>query len=198
MTSQMPIENRLRSDHELASQIRCILTDVDGVLSDGRLSYSCVVNADGDSPESTKMTETKTFHARDGLGIKLWMRCGFDFGIITARTSPVVAHRAKELGIDCVHQGVKDKWLKAKEIISSLDLTPAQVAYVGDDLPDIAVMRNVGLAVAPSDGATDAREAAHWTMQAAGGRGVVRELIERLLRGGDHWNQFLSSPAKGA
>ncbi|MCM2373215.1 KdsC family phosphatase [Aporhodopirellula aestuarii] len=184
MTSHVPIQSRLRSDAEIAADIQCILTDVDGVLTDGKITYSVEKNGD--------CRETKSFHVRDGLGIKLWMKSGFHFGIITARTSPLVAHRAAELGIEHVSQGASDKWLAAQAMMKSMGVKPQQVCYIGDDLPDICVMRQVALAAAPDDAATDAREFAHWTMRAHGGQGVIRELIERLLRGGDRWNEHLT------
>lgn len=184
MTSHVSIESRLRSDVEIAAEIKCILTDVDGVLTDGRITYTA-------EPDET-CRETKSFNVRDGLGIKLWMRSGFHFGIITARKSPLVAHRAKELGVEHLSQGVSDKWAAAQKMMATMGVTEKQVCYVGDDLPDLCVMRRVALAAAPDDAATDAREFAHWTMRAHGGQGVVRELIERLLRGGDRWNEHLT------
>jgi len=184
VTSHVSIEKRLRSDAEVAAEITCILTDVDGVLTNGSITYTTGVLGES--------MQTKSFHARDGLGIQLWMRSGFQFGIITARNSPIVAERAKELGIEHVAQAARDKWSAAQAMMKSMGVQPQQVCYIGDDLPDIAVMRNVGLAAAPDDAATDARESAHWTMRGKGGEGVVRELIERLLRGGDRWNQHLT------
>ncbi|SMP46808.1 3-deoxy-D-manno-octulosonate 8-phosphate phosphatase (KDO 8-P phosphatase) [Neorhodopirellula lusitana] len=183
MTSSLPASARLRSDAEIAGQIRCILSDVDGVLSDGRIVYA----ADSEGVRH----ELKSFHVRDGLGIKLWMRSGFDFGIITARESQVVAHRAKELGITNIAQASGDKWTTAQTMMKSFGVTPDQVCYIGDDLPDLPVMRKVGLAVAPDDGATDAREMAHWITRSAGGEGVLREVVERLLRATGQWNQHI-------
>jgi 3-deoxy-D-manno-octulosonate 8-phosphate phosphatase (KDO 8-P phosphatase) len=166
----------LRNDETLAKPIRCILSDVDGVMTDGRIIY--------DSAGS----ETKQFHVRDGLGIKLWMRAGFPFGIITARNSPMVDRRASELGIDHVSQGSGDKLKRAREIVPEWGCDLSSVCYIGDDLPDVPVMKQVGLAVAPADAAVDARESAQWVLQSRGGHGAVRETIERLLRAKGLWN----------
>lgn len=177
----MPTADRLRSDLDWATQICCILTDVDGVLTDGRIQYA--------ADEGRVCHELKSFHVRDGLGIKLWMKSGFQFGIITARQSKLVAHRAKELGVQHFVQAANNKWTAAQTMMKSMGVSSDQVAYIGDDIPDLCVMRNVGLAIAPDDAATDAREAAHWTTSAVGGQGVVREVIERLMRAGQTWHQ---------
>ncbi len=169
----------LRSDSEIACDITCIVSDVDGVMTDGRIVYD---NAG---------IETKRFHVHDGLGVKLWGKSGFQFGILTARTSKIVQHRAAELGIEHVRQGYEQKGPAAQAMMAEIGCTPQQVCYIGDDLPDIAVMQTVGLAVAPADAASDARNAAHWIMQRRGGEGVLRELIERLLRAKHRWQEHL-------
>ncbi|TWT74009.1 KdsC family phosphatase [Allorhodopirellula solitaria] len=184
MTSPLTPSQRLHSDAEFAAGITCILSDVDGVMTDGRITYL--------TAEDAPCRELKSFHVRDGLGIKLWMRSEFHFGIITARSSELVAHRAAELGIAHVCQGASDKWVAAQSMMDAMGVRPEQVCYIGDDLPDIKVMRRVGLAAAPDDAATDARESAHWTLRARGGEGALRELIERLLRGGDRWREHLA------
>ncbi len=187
MTHPVTTPHRLRGDAEIAAEITCILSDVDGVMTDGRITYL--------TDEHGTCHESKSFHARDGLGIKLWMRSGFHFGVITARSSPVVAHRAAELGIEHIQQGVPEKGSAAAAMIDAMRIRPQQVCYIGDDLPDLPVMRRVGLAAAPDDAVTDVREAAHWTLRARGGEGALRELIERLLRGGDRWRQHLTKEA---
>ncbi len=184
MSTAVPTPHRLRSDAEIAAEITCILSDVDGVMTDGRITYL--------TDEGGVLRESKSFHVRDGLGIKLWMRSGFHFGIVTARTSSLVAHRAAELGIAHVGQGATNKWAAAAAMIQTMGIRPEQVCYIGDDLPDLDVMQRVGLAAAPDDAITDVREAAHWTLRARGGDGVLRELIERLLRGGDRWREHLT------
>ena len=169
----------LRTDHEIADPIRCILSDVDGVMTDGRIIYD---NAG---------IETKRFHVHDGLGIKLWQKSGYGFGILTSRTSKIVERRADELGIEQVRQGYEQKRNAAIEMIAEMGFEPGQVCYVGDDLPDIPVMKQVALAVAPADASTDACNAAYWILKSRGGEGVVRELVERLLRAKRRWEEHL-------
>ena len=169
----------LKPDAEIAEPITCILSDVDGVMTDGRIVYD------------NQCVETKRFHVRDGVAIKAWMKSGFDFGILTARSSEIVTHRAAELGIKHVQQGYEDKLPAAMSMMSVLGVKPEQVCYIGDDLPDIPVIRRVGLAVAPADAAFDAQEAAGWIMRSKGGEGALRELIERLLRSKHRWEEHL-------
>ncbi len=173
----MPVA--LASDAQLAGPITCILSDVDGVMTDGRIIYD------------DAGVETKRFHVRDGLGIKLWMRSGFQFGILTARNSLSVSRRAQELGIQHVRQGFEDKLPAALEMLAVMGCDPAHVCYIGDDLPDIAVMRRVGLAVSPADASSDARAAAHWVLHKNGGDGAIRELTERMLRVKFRWEEHL-------
>jgi 3-deoxy-D-manno-octulosonate 8-phosphate phosphatase (KDO 8-P phosphatase) len=170
---------RLQNDEQVAQSIRCILSDVDGVMTDGRIIY------DGLG------VETKHFHVRDGVGIKLWMKSGFEFGIVTSRNSKIVSHRAAELGIHHLSQGHDEKLPAAESMIDAVRCQPHEVCFIGDDLPDIPVMRRVGLAVAPADAAADARDAAHWILRSDGGHGAVRELIERLLRAKQQWEVHL-------
>ncbi len=165
------------SDRRIAEPIQLILSDVDGVMTDGRIIFD---NAG---------VETKVFHVRDGLGIKLWQRSGFHFGIVTSRTSQIVRLRAAELGIHHVRQGFDEKLPAALEIMGQLGVAAAQVCYIGDDLPDLPVMRAIGLAVAPVDACVDVKQAASWVTLAGGGAGCVRELIERLLRAKSRWEE---------
>lgn len=169
----------LRSDVEIADPIRCILSDVDGVMTDGRIVYD------------NEGVETKRFHVHDGVGIKLWQKSGFQFGILTARTSKIVERRAYELGITHVRQGYEQKGESALEMISEMGCEPAEVCYIGDDLPDIPVMKSVALAAAPADACSDAAHAANWILSRRGGEGVLRELIERLLRAKRRWEEHL-------
>lgn len=170
---------KLQSDSALAKPISCILSDVDGVMTDGRLIY----HSNGD--------ETKAFHARDGLAIKQWIAAGFAFGIVTARKSPIIDRRATELGIKHVAQGSDAKLEKAEALLDLIGCDFTNVCYIGDDLPDIPVMRQSGLAAAPADAALDARESAHWILRARGGEGAVREVIERLMRATGCWKPLL-------
>ena len=169
----------LRSDAEIAASITCLITDVDGVMTDGRIIY------DGNG------VETKCFHVRDGLAIKLWMNSDFHFGILTSRKSDIVAKRAGELGVNQVAQGHAKKTPAAAEMIKAFGCRYDQVCYIGDDLPDLPVMKAVGLAVAPADAALDARETANWILRSKGGEGALRETIERLLRAKKRWEEHL-------
>ena len=159
--------------------IELILSDVDGVLTDGRLVYD------------NQGIETKQFHVRDGLGIKLWERSGFQFGIVTSRTSHIVKVRCAELGIELLRQGSQDKVMVTKEIIQSLELTPDQVCFIGDDLPDLPVIQLVGLGVAVADAVAEVRAAADYVTKSVGGAGAVRELVEMVLKAKDRWSDVL-------
>lgn len=169
----------LLPDAEVVAPITCILSDVDGVMTDGRIVYD------------DNGVETKRFHVKDGVGIKAWMKSGFQFGILTARTSRIVQQRSSELGISHVQQGYEDKLPAAEAMMIAMGCEPGEVCYIGDDLPDIPVMRKVALAVAPADASTDARAAAHWILRSDGGDGALRELTERLLRGKQRWEEHL-------
>jgi 3-deoxy-D-manno-octulosonate 8-phosphate phosphatase (KDO 8-P phosphatase) len=166
-------------DSEIAKPIRLILSDVDGVLTDGMITID---NAG---------VESKSFYVRDGHAIKIWRKAGFEFGLLTARNSQVVKLRAAELGISMVRQGFSDKLPAAKEMIQQAGLTPNEVCYIGDDLPDLSVMYEVGLAVTVADGAPEVKQAARWVLQSPGGKGAIRELIERLLKAKSRWEDFI-------
>jgi len=159
--------------------IELILSDVDGVLTDGRLIYD---NQGG---------ESKVFHIRDGQGIRLWHSTGRPFGLITLRNSRIVSTRAAELEIAILRQGVADKLAAVEEIRDELGLRPEQVCYLGDDLPDVPVLRHVGLGVAVADACEEARAAAHNVTRLAGGAGAVRETVETILRAKDRWNEAI-------
>jgi len=162
-----------------AHNIECILSDVDGVLTDGGIIFD------------NQGIEAKSFHVRDGLGIKLWQRAGYKFGILTARTSHIVKVRSAELGIDIVRQGFEEKLSIARQVIAELQLEPEQVCYIGDDLTDLPVMRHVGWAVGVADAADEIREHADLVTQAPGGRGAVRELVEHLLKEKGRWDELI-------
>lgn len=159
--------------------IQLILSDVDGVLTDGRLTFT------------DQGVEMKSFHARDGMGIKLWQKAGLAFGLVTARNSPIVHARAVELGIDLLRQDVKDKREAVEQICDELDLQPAQVCFIGDDLLDVKAMRYVGLAIAPADASDEAKSVAHLVTEAAGGHGVVREAITLILKSQNRWDEVI-------
>ncbi len=152
-----------------ARDIKLLVLDVDGVLTDGRLWY-------GNTGE-----ELKAFHIQDGLGIKLLLRSGVDIAIITGRRSALVARRAKELGIRHVIQGREDKLAALETMRTELGIELEQIAYVGDDLPDLSAIRAAGLGIAVANAvAVVAEHAAHKTVR-CGGDGAVREVCELIL-----------------
>ncbi|MGK2905120.1 MAG: 3-deoxy-manno-octulosonate-8-phosphatase KdsC [Desulfuromonadales bacterium] len=158
------------------SKIKLLLLDVDGVMTDGRIFYG----NDGN--------ETKAFDVKDGHGLKLLQRAGIRVGIITGRQSEIVNRRAAELGIELVYQGAKDKSLPFNEIMHKLNLSPGEIAYVGDDLIDLPVMRKVGFAVTVADAADDVKPFADMVTKRPGGRGAVREICDFLLKESGRWS----------
>lgn len=153
-----------------AKGIRLAVFDVDGVLTDGKLYFL----VDG--------SEFKTFNTLDGHGIKMLINSGVRTAIISGRSTPVVERRARNLGIQHLYQGREDKMVVLDELLAELGLDYQQVAYLGDDLPDLPVIRRVGLgmAVASADGFV--RQHAHGTTQARGGEGAAREFCELIMR----------------
>ena len=170
----MKIEKRMQS-------IELILSDVDGVMTDGGITYD------------NQGVETKTFHVRDGMAIKLWQRTGHRFGVITARSSHIVKLRMDELGVEVVRQGSTDKLAAAKEIMDDFGLELQQVCYIGDDLTDLGLLSSVGLAASVADGAEEVRKAAHWVSQTSGGKGAIRELVETILQSQNRWQELIKS-----
>ena len=153
-----------------AARVKLLLMDCDGVLTDGRLYF-------GPTGE-----ELKVFHAHDGQGIVNWHKAGFRSCIISGRNSPIVAMRAEQLGIEFIRQGHKEKIPALHEIIEVTGVDADEIAFIGDDLPDVEVMRLVGLAVAVGDALIEVKAAAHYVTTQRGGRGAVRELIDLILR----------------
>lgn len=162
-----------------SESIRLILSDVDGVLTDGGI----VLDNQG--------VEIKRFHIRDGLGVRLWQRSGGRFGVITARNSHVVQARAAELGVSIVRQGVEQKLPAATAIADSLGLSADEVCYIGDDLPDLPVIRWAGLGAAVGDAAFEVRQHANLVADARGGQGAVREIIEKILKTQQRWDEVI-------
>jgi len=149
--------------------IELIVLDVDGCLTDGRIVYS----AEGD--------EIKAFDVKDGLAVASWIRLGKEAAIITGRRSKIVERRAKELGIPHLYQGVRNKGEKFAELLETLGLESSQAAVIGDDLNDYVMLEEAGRAYAPADAVALIRERADWVLEARGGRGAVREMIEDLM-----------------
>ena len=164
---------------ERCQQIELILADVDGVLTDGRVVFD------------NQGIETKHFHIRDGLGIKLWQRSGYRFGLVTGRSSHIVKIRAAELGVDIVRQTAEDKLPVTREVAQQLGLSLEQVCYIGDDLPDLPAVIAAGLGVSVADGCAEVRAAAQYVTQVGGGAGAVRETIEMILKAQRRWDELV-------
>ena len=160
--------------------IRLLLLDVDGVLTDGSIIY----NDEG--------SETKIFNAKDGLGLRLAMSAGIEVAIVTGRRSKALRHRCDNLGIRYLYDGVGVKAQMLAEIVAQTGIGPEQAAFVGDDLPDLPLMRRVGLAIAVADAHDIIRDHAHWTTRATGGHGAVREICEALLTAKGLWDEIVS------
>lgn len=166
---------------EKASKIELVIFDVDGVLTDGRLYVT-------DSGE-----EIKAFHSRDGHGMKMLQSSGVKIGIITGRTSNIVTHRMNELGIEHVFQGQRDKVPAYEQLLTTLSLESEQVAYVGDDVVDLPVMRRVGLAIATQDAHNLVKKHAHWQTPNCGGLGAARDVCEMLMEGRGVLDEIMSA-----
>lgn len=161
-----------------AAKIRLILLDVDGVLTDGGIILD------------DRGVEAKRFDVRDGQGITLLIRCGIRVGFITGRYSNIVRHRAKELGVTIVHQGVKNKAEIYVRIKRKTGLKDEQIAYVGDDILDLPVLRKVGLAIAVRDGWPGLKTRVDYVTESGGGRGAVREVSELVLKAQNMWKDL--------
>ena len=168
---------------ERAAQVKLVVFDVDGVLTDGGLFF-------GDDG-----LEYKMFYSRDGLGMKLLQRTGVEIGIITARSSDVVKHRMENLGIEHVYQGKLEKLPAFEELVGKLGIGVEETAYVGDDVVDLPVMKRVGLAIAVADAHPFVVEHSHWQTQHPGGRGAARDVCELVMRAqgtlDEQFNHFL-------
>jgi len=180
-----------------AKKIKLLLLDVDGVLTDGRIfvlpapagvdaepgaAAAGLADAGGYAISSDTMVEAKGFHAHDGTAMSLARLGGLKTGIITKRISRTVALRARDLRLDHVHQGVADKVGTFEKILAQEGLTPAQAAYVGDDIIDLPVMRRCGLAIAVPNARKEVKAAAHYVTRHGGGKGAVRDAVEFILR----------------
>jgi 3-deoxy-D-manno-octulosonate 8-phosphate phosphatase (KDO 8-P phosphatase) len=169
-----------------AARVKLMLFDVDGVLTDGRV----LIHSDG--------TESKSFFIRDGIAIVWAERAGLRVGLLSARSSPTTPHRAAQLGITIVHQGVTDKLRAYEDVLASQGLGDADVAYMGDDIVDLAVLGRVGLSAAPADAVAEVRSRVDWLSKAKAGEGAARELIELVLRAQHRWDQIVASSGRAA
>lgn len=154
---------------EKAKKIQCVICDVDGVLTDGLLYIDNYGN------------ELKAFHIHDGVGLKLLMAAGIEVAIITTSRNAVIDHRMQQLGIHHYFMGQLDKQAAYQQLKSRLNLNDDAFAYIGDDLPDLPIIRQVGLGVAVANAVTPVKEFANWHTQLPGGRGAVRELCDLIL-----------------
>ena len=167
------------------ADIRLIISDVDGVWTDGRIIYS------GDR------SELKEFNVRDGLAAKLAQRAGITVALLTSRSSPALERRAKELGIHELHQGAANKLEASERLAQRLGVAFEHVLYAGDDLPDLAPMTRAAISAAPFDAAPEVRSLATWKLDAAGGAGAFREIVERVLRERGEWDRVVREFANG-
>jgi 3-deoxy-D-manno-octulosonate 8-phosphate phosphatase (KDO 8-P phosphatase) len=162
-----------------ASDIRLIVSDVDGVWTDGRIIYL------GES------REIKEFNVRDGLAVKLAQKAGIDVALVTSRSSPALQRRARELGIVELRQGTANKLEEVQRLAQKLNITFDQILYAGDDLPDLGPMSVAAISAAPADAAPEVLAAATWRLEARGGKGAFREVVERLLRERGVWDSVV-------
>ncbi|MDR0363130.1 MAG: HAD hydrolase family protein [Planctomycetota bacterium] len=159
--------------------IKFLVLDVDGVMSDGKIGYM----ANGD--------EWKAFDAKDGAGVKYWVRAGHRAGIITGRSSPLVDRRAAELDIEFVEQNAKSKLPVFMRMLGKAGVRPEEVAVMGDDIADIPLIRAAGAGVAVADATEETRDAALWVTKKNGGHGAIREVIETILKVQGRWSGIL-------
>lgn len=162
-----------------AREIKLLLLDVDGVLTDGSITYT------------DEGIEVKTFNAKDGFGLNLLRQVGVEVGIITARSSKALIRRCEDLHIDHLHQGKRHKVEVYKSMLKDLKLQPEQVAYVGDDWLDLPMFGQVGFAVTVADGMDELKQVAHYTTKSFGGRGAVREVCDLIIDAKGKYEELL-------
>jgi 3-deoxy-D-manno-octulosonate 8-phosphate phosphatase (KDO 8-P phosphatase) len=168
---------------QLAAGVRLLLMDVDGVMTDGKL-YN-VPGPDG------RMVETKGFDAQDGISLQWLSWYGIKTGCISGRLSPATEERARQCKFTYIYQGHIEKIPILEEILADAKISPEQVAYIGDDLTDVVIMRRVGLSFAPANARPEVKKAATYVTEGRGGYGAVREVVEIILRAKGHWAELL-------
>jgi len=164
-----------------AARVRLVALDVDGVLTDGRLYFG----ARGEA--------LKAFDVRDGLGIRLLRDAGIDVAVVTGRSSRIVAARARDLGIDRVMQGQRDKRACLRRLLAEVGVSERDCAYMGDDWPDLPVLTAVGLAATVADAPEEVKRRVHWVAPSPGGRGAVRDLARLVLRAQGRFDALLQA-----
>jgi 3-deoxy-D-manno-octulosonate 8-phosphate phosphatase (KDO 8-P phosphatase) len=182
-----------REVRERARKVKLLLMDVDGVMTDGRIYY--LPHPRRSSREV--LFETKTFHSRDGLGIRLAQNAGLKTGIISGRCSPATEYRVRELGIQYLQQNTLEKLEPYERILREAQLEDAEVCYMGDDIVDLPILKRVGLAVGVGDGHEFLRQHVHYTTRRPGGLGAVRETIELILAAQGKLESVLQHYLKG-
>ena len=165
---------------EKIRNVKVLILDVDGVLTDGRI----IISDDGQ--------ETKGFNVRDGHGLKMIKRIGIEVIFLTGRKSRVVEHRARELGVERVYQGILDKRAAFEDLVARGGMTPGQVAYMGDDIVDLPVLRRVGFSATVSDAHHEVLKAVDLVTVNPGGRGAVREICEIIIRAQGKWDEIMA------
>ena len=160
-------------------KIRLLLSDVDGVLTDGGI----IIDDNG--------IETKQFNVKDGHGIKLLQRAGIKVALLTGRTSKVVSHRAAELNITDIVQGAKDKKVAYAALKAQTGYTDEEIAYVGDDVVDIPILKRVGISIAVKDAVNEVKAVVDYVTSCPGGRGAIREVAELVLKTQNHWDRLI-------
>jgi 3-deoxy-D-manno-octulosonate 8-phosphate phosphatase (KDO 8-P phosphatase) len=164
---------------DIIKQIKMVLLDVDGVLTSGDIIYS-------DNGE-----QIKVFNVKDGVGIRLLREAGLEVGIVTGRKGQALRHRCENLGIDLIFDGIRRKDQVLEAITARTGIAREAMAYVGDDLPDLPIMKRVGLSVAVADAHEILRQQAHITTRARGGKGAVREISEAILKAQGVWDDLI-------
>jgi len=180
------VKKRLRISAALkkrAAKIKVVLMDVDGTITDG--SVSLLSQPDGSA------LELKTFDAHDGQGISLARTAGLRMGVITGRESAALRRRMQELSVEFVYERQPHKIAAYEEVLKKAGVAEDEVAFLGDDLPDLTVMRRVGLAVAVGNAAPEVQDAAHYTTIRNGGKGAARELVELILKSKGTWDEMI-------
>ncbi|MDH3630755.1 MAG: 3-deoxy-manno-octulosonate-8-phosphatase KdsC [Gammaproteobacteria bacterium] len=158
------------SASDSAKQVRLLIVDIDGVLTDGGLTFD------------NRGEEYKTFNSLDGHGIRMLLDCGIEVAVITGRNSEIVNHRMGELGVRHIYQGYRDKLEAFEKLLQDTGLEPGNIAYVGDDLPDLPIMQRVGLAIAVQNAHGFVKQHCDWVTDASGGKGAVREVSDLILK----------------
>lgn len=172
----------MTSVEQLAQPIQLVITDIDGVCTDGRL----YLNQDKEV--------FKSFSSHDGLGIKLLLRIGIQVGVITARNSPAVQYRMEDiLGVKHVYMGYENKTSAYENLLNNLELKPKQVAYIGDDLPDLPLIIRSGLGICVQDAYHLLHQHADWVTSKCGGQGAVRQVSDLILQAQDKWESAVAS-----